>query len=508
MPCSAKKTIIVAWIGGTDQKKAIGGKESPGANGPIRSLTDVTPAQRIYLLVSKGLKEGAEKVRQWVLRGTKAECVLISTDVVDPTSYPEVYKATEKFFDKYTKREDTNFVFNVTPGTGTMQGVLLYLARVRCPGSRIVSVRDPQNVKPDAPQICDIAVPFKLPQNAWGGISSSTLSTNSHQDVLEIFAPQTDVSILLLGETGVGKSYFAREIHKASKVTGAFVPVNCALLGSDTNSLSSRLFGHVRGAYSGATKDREGAFRTAKDGTIFLDEIGEIPLGMQAALLTALNDKKITPLGSDTSEDIDNVRIIAATNRNLLQEVRAGHFREDLYYRICMCPVSLPALREIDQTRFREIVTDYLKKITGNHTIQNQTVREWKLTDGAWNLLFNYRWPGNRRELEHVLLLSCIVANYRAENKLTEDLISRYLAESEETIMTDSAATSRADNICSDIENKKLPNNLENWLEEIKFSIIREAMKRTGYTMSKAAKLLGMPYQKLQYCWNKIKTSS
>ena len=272
--------------------------------------------------------------------------------------------------------------------------------------------------------------------------------------------------------------------------------------------MSSRLFGHVRGAYSGATKDREGAFRTAKDGTIFLDEIGEIPLGMQAALLTALNDKKITPLGSDTSEDIDNVRIIAATNRNLLQEVRAGHFREDLYYRICMCPVSLPALREIDQTRFREIVTDYLKKITGNHTIQNQTVREWKLTDGAWNLLFNYRWPGNRRELEHVLLLSCIVANYRAENKLTEDLISRYLAESEETIMTDSAATSRADNICSDIENKKLPNNLENWLEEIKFSIIREAMKRTGYTMSKAAKLLGMPYQKLQYCWNKIKTSS
>ena len=119
MPCSAKKTIIVAWIGGTDQKKAIGGKESPGANGPIRSLTDVTPAQR------KGLKEGAEKVRQWVLRGTKAECVLISTDVVDPTSYPEVYKATEKFFDKYTKREDTNVVFNVTPGTGTMQGVLV-----------------------------------------------------------------------------------------------------------------------------------------------------------------------------------------------------------------------------------------------------------------------------------------------------------------------------------------------------------------------------------------------
>ena len=507
MARKTEQTIIVSWIGHTDATKAEAGQEAPGDNGPIRTLTDITPAKRVCLLVSRGLQDKAENVRQWVLRGTKAECELIFTDLADPTSYQEVYDVTERFFDEHIKRTDTNFIFNVTPGTPATQGVLLYLSHIRCPGSRTVSVKKREDLKdPENSQINEISLPFRLSPDNWRGEASSTLSDEQRREILEIFAPQTQVNLLLLGETGVGKSHFARQIHEASKVKGEFVSVNCALLGSDTEMAASMLFGHVAGAYTDAKKDREGAFPTAANGTLFLDEIGEIPNSMQASLLTVLNDKKIRQFGSDKTLSVDNVRIIAATNRNLLEEVRTGRFREDLYYRIAMYRVTLPPLRQTaheNQEHFRKIVESSLQKISE----ANEMRRDWKLTSEAWDLLYTHDWPGNRRELEHALLLACIVANHHAQDTLEAPLLRKYLEDGGVPARPRSTPSISWGALLADIRNQSLPSPLETWLNDIKAAIVREAMRRAETNVSQAAKLLGVPYQQLQYYWRKLKNS-
>ena len=150
-------------------------------------------------------------------------------------------------------------------------------------------------------------------------------------------------AVLVEGESGTGKELVARALHQLSKRTGPFVPINCAAIAPEL--LESELFGHVSGAFTGAKKSREGLFRVANNGTLFLDEIGEMPLAMQSSLLRALEQKAIRPVGSEREIQID-VRIVAATNRNLKLEVEEGRFRRDLYYRLNDLTIDLPSLRE------------------------------------------------------------------------------------------------------------------------------------------------------------------
>lgn len=202
-------------------------------------------------------------------------------------------------------------------------------------------------------------------------------------------------TVLISGESGTGKELIARAIHfNSNRSKWPLVTVNCGTI--PENLLESELFGHVQGAFTDAIKDKTGLFLEADKGTLFLDEIGELPLSLQVKLLRVLQEEEIKPVGSNKSIKVD-VRIMAATVRNLAKEVAEGKFREDLYYRINVLPINIPPLRERKQDiplLTRHFIDKYNKKL--NINIE-------KITPAAMNLLYDYHWPGNVRELENIL---------------------------------------------------------------------------------------------------------
>lgn len=220
---------------------------------------------------------------------------------------------------------------------------------------------------------------------------------------------ESELPVLLQGETGVGKELFAQWLHANSpRARRPLVQVNCAAL--PESLAESELFGHVRGAFSGATQDRPGRFESASGGTLFLDEIGELPLSIQAKLLRALQNGEIQRLGADRPRHVD-VRLIAATNRNLGEEVREGRFRADLYHRLSVYPVHIPPLRE----RGRDVLL-----LAGHFLEQNRTrlgLRCLRLSAEAEHTLLNYGWPGNVRELEHVISRAALKVLSQAQSR-------------------------------------------------------------------------------------------
>ena len=212
----------------------------------------------------------------------------------------------------------------------------------------------------------------------------------------------SDLPVLILGETGVGKELVARSIHRHStRAREPMVHVNCAAL--PETIAESELFGHVRGAFSGAGEDRIGKFELAHEGTLFLDEVGELPLAVQAKLLRALQNGEIQRIGSDRQHRVD-VRVIAATNRDLKREVTEGRFRSDLYHRLSVYPMVVPPLRE----RGEDVLL-----LAGYFLERNQRrlgLRGARLSRGARQWLLQYDWPGNVRELEHTLSRALIRA--------------------------------------------------------------------------------------------------
>lgn len=206
---------------------------------------------------------------------------------------------------------------------------------------------------------------------------------------------QSDISVLIYGESGVGKDLFAKAIHYNSKrVDKKLISVNCGAI--PEGILESELFGHKKGSFTGAVDDRKGYFELADGGTLFLDELGEMPLTTQVKLLRVLETGELIPLGSEITKKV-NVRIIAATNKNLQNEVDAKRFRHDLFFRLKAVSLYIPPLRErkIDIN----LLIEYFLK---NYAKQNNS-EEPKITDDALNLLNKYHWPGNIRELKNVI---------------------------------------------------------------------------------------------------------
>jgi transcriptional regulator with PAS, ATPase and Fis domain len=278
----------------------------------------------------------------------------------------------------------------------------------------------------------------------------------------------TDATVLITGESGTGKELVARSVHNlGARATHPFVAINCAALPEEL--LESELFGHVRGAFTGALSSRVGMFQLADGGTIFLDEIGEMPVSLQAKLLRVLQSKEVRPVGADRVTAI-NVRVIAATNKDLAREVEKGTFREDLFFRLQVIPVHLPPLRA-RRSDIPLLVRFFLEK--NNHKYANTL----HISDEAMVYLWEYDWPGNVRELENLVERMVILSE--TGHLAPEDL---------------------PPHVRSFISEKKLPHpdfsdgevNLREVLEQFEGRLIDEALRRTNGNKTAAAQMLGL----------------
>jgi transcriptional regulator with PAS, ATPase and Fis domain len=289
----------------------------------------------------------------------------------------------------------------------------------------------------------------------------------------------TDCSILLTGETGTGKELFARAAHRASpRRNRAMIPVNCAAI-PDT-LLETELFGHIKGAFTGATNARTGRFLSAHEGTIFLDEIGDLPLAAQAKLLRVLEERVVSPVGSDSDIPVD-VRIIAATHRNLLEMVEQGKFRADLYFRLAVVPVHLPALRE----RPEDIIA--ISEVCVAHARERLGRNVDGLDLAARQALTAYHWPGNVRELAHLIERSVLLARKPILSKADVPLphpkakLARAADESGPVRAPDRAAIGDDSSL-----------DLRSALEALERQLIERALARADGNRTEAAALLGL----------------
>jgi DNA-binding NtrC family response regulator len=289
----------------------------------------------------------------------------------------------------------------------------------------------------------------------------------------------TPTSVLLLGESGTGKELFARAIHHLSARRNApFIAINCAAI--PESLIENELFGHEKGAYTGADQRRAGKFELASRGTIFLDEISEIAPGVQSKLLRVLEEHKVNRLGGSADLDVD-VRVIAATNRDLKGAVAGKEFREDLYFRLAVFPVHIPALRE-RRTDIKQLAEFFAAKF--GRELRRASL---KLTDNAVRLLEEYDWPGNVRELENCIERACILARGQeiTEAELNISPPSDYSPREQSTLLngfdmrgTLSEVSARAQRL---VEGRK----------------IELTLKECGYNKSRVAERLGVSYKTL-----------
>jgi two-component system, NtrC family, response regulator PilR len=290
---------------------------------------------------------------------------------------------------------------------------------------------------------------------------------------------RTTSTVLITGESGTGKELIAKAIHQASpRAAKSFVSINCGAM--PENLLESELFGHERGAFTGAVKEKKGLFQEAEGGTIFLDEIGETSLTMQVKLLRALQERVIRRVGGNAEEPID-VRIICATNKDLAKKVADATFREDLYYRINVIPVPIPPLRE-RRDDIPYLVRHFLRKVS-----REQGVPEKKISTEAMRLLDGYAWPGNVRELEN--LIERAVALEPTEVITTASLPDVFLHP---------AGVPPA----SSLDGFDLPSDgldLEAYLEWLGKRLMQQALERTGGVQIRAAELLRMSERSFRY---------
>jgi Nif-specific regulatory protein len=313
-----------------------------------------------------------------------------------------------------------------------------------------------------------------------------TLITKSPviQEILEIIdkAAKTDLSILLSGESGVGKELFAEQVHLRSKRKNSpFVRVNCAAL--PEGLLESELFGHIRGAFTNAISKRQGRFETADGGTIFLDEIGDLPLSLQAKLLRVIQEKKFEKVGSDDTITVD-VRIVAATNKDLDRQVQNSLFREDLYYRLNVIPVNIPPLRR-RQEDIKELAHFFLKsfmKKNGKHFEG--------FSEDALEAMLLYPWPGNVRELQNCIERACVIGK---DNLIKpENLMLRQITEPQ--IINNSVIYGNEGDIPERERTKKNrgERNLKIAVNVFKAGFIRKVLDENNWNQTDASRALAI----------------
>lgn len=294
----------------------------------------------------------------------------------------------------------------------------------------------------------------------------------------------TNAAVLLTGESGVGKEVVARAIHQASsRAAGAFLKVNCAALPEDL--LESELFGHQRGSFTGAYRDKPGKFELADKGTLMLDEIGEVPLPMQAKLLHVLQDGEFARVGGERTLETD-VRVLAATNRDLPAEIQAGRFREDLYYRLNVIEIRVPSLRD-RRDEIPALVDHFLT------TANAEYGRAMDLSPSTRRLLTEYGWPGNVRELENMIKRLVVLGN---TDGLREELAAGAKSTPHTSIGARAMEAVPASGDDGRLDLKAIARRAARDAERL---VIADTLTRVHWNRAKAARILQISYKALLY---------
>lgn len=413
-------SILLAWLGNTDLRAS----ESTDSNeqGPILNAIKAFAFESVHLLSDHGTQRTRAYAR-WL--GQQGE-LLVTTHqlkLTSPTSFEEIFHAAVGVIESIKRASPSSaLTFHLSPGTPAMAAIWLLLAKTRYPATLIESSRE-QGAK-------EVSIPFELSAEFSPGVDKH--ADEALTRLMQGIPPESpaftaivhrctamkrivamahrlalrDVPVLIQGESGTGKELFARAIHQASPRSGKpFVAVNCGAIPQEL--VDSELFGHEKGAFTGAAGMRLGYFEAADGGTLFLDEIGELPLASQVRLLRVLQEHEVTRVGATKARPVD-VRVIAATNRVLPDEIRAGRFREDLFHRLAVGVLLLPPLRQREGDL--NILIDSMLTSINVEASSQPGYKHKKLDVSARNLLIQHSWPGNVRELHNALLRASIWA--------------------------------------------------------------------------------------------------
>ncbi|MYH31242.1 MAG: sigma-54-dependent Fis family transcriptional regulator [Acidobacteria bacterium] len=490
------RSVLLSWIGHTDLRAP---EETDVAGvGPVAQALRARAFDHAFLVTDHD-GEPVSRYREWLdARADGTVLSLLHESLTGPTDFGEIYEAAVRACEQALggDPENTSLTFHLSPGTPAMAAVWIILAKTRFPGALIESSR--------AHGVQTASVPFDISADFLPDLlrrpdrDLQRLSAGLAPDAPEFdeiihrgramarvillarrVAPRS-VSVLIEGETGTGKELLAKAIHRASpRRQRPLVVVNCGALPPDL--VEAELFGHEKGAFTGAITRRRGHFQEADGGTLFLDEVGELPKPAQVKLLRALQSGEILPIGSSRGRRVD-VRVIAATNRSLSTEVTTGRFREDLFHRLAVAVLRLPALRERPED-IQLLVDRVLVEVNREGEEQPGYVKK-KISSGARNLIAGHSWPGNVRELQNTL---CRAAIWSSDATLTtEDLREALLPV--------------AGQPASQVLDRPLGNGLD--LPAILASVARHylqrAMHQTRGNKTEAARLVGLPsYQTL-----------
>lgn len=510
------KRVLVSWIGNSDLRamsaslpvaqrdellKKIGGElPRPGDNGPTKTLLETQSFDEIRLL-SNYPAEWNKQFLAWV----NQKAVLVRVTLKTPTEYRAIFKLADGELSAIYNRKDwatTKLCLHLSPGTPAMTAVWLLLGKTRYPATFYETFAGKSWITEVPFDLTIDVIPELLrdPDAYLQHLASERPGeTEGFQDIVGDSRVICDavgrakraairgLSVLLLGESGTGKEMFAQAIHKASpRREKPFFAINCAALSKTL--LESELFGHVKGAFTGADRERKGAFEQADGGTIFLDEIGECDLETQAKLLRVLepspggrsSQRTIRRLGDERERAVD-VRVIAATNRDLHKAISDGAFREDLYYRLATVTITLPPLRD-RKSDIPTVTEKLLAQINKQFEAEEPNYKHKSLSAAANAFVKRHDWPGNVRQLKNVLVQAAVFAEKETIGQ--GDLVAA---------LGEVPAGNRG---LAALADKPLGNgfDLEEHLNRVRTLYLQKAMEEARGVKAEAARLLGMKH--------------
>jgi transcriptional regulator with PAS, ATPase and Fis domain len=498
------KQWLISWIGNADHAAFENEGVAEVGLGPIATaLMGSARYDRVCLLTNYSHSRSS-KYCDWLeaKSGYPSKVFdLQEIDLVSPINYASIYEEVSKHLKALgLPREDVDLTFHLSPGTPAMSAIWIMLGKTRFPAKLIQTSKEhglesvdfkfdlANDFLPEFLQRSDQRIerlvqgPKETVPHFEKIIHRSTVVKNQIKLAQRIAAH--DVPVLILGETGTGKELFAEAIRAASdRALKPFITVNCGAIAPEL--ANSELFGHVKGAFTGAIGARKGHFQEADGGTLFLDEVGDLPTDTQVRLLRALQAKEVTPLGESKAIKV-NVRIIAATHRDLAAEVASGRFREDLFHRLAVGILKLPPLREREGD-VELLIDKFLQSINAD-AMDKPEAQNKKISLAAKKILISYPWPGNIRELYHSLLRASI---WSIGEEINSDDVRSALLQ----------VQSQSENVMGRSLNHDF--DLQALLDEISSSYILRALKQSGDRKISAAQLLGFTNHQTLSNWMK-----